>query len=100
VKKKYVAQIHGELKESEGSIKLPLAPDVGNNPRQKVDYENGKESHTDFRVLTESEHPDLYFKYKDQFPAIPALPHSLVELTPHTGRYFPVVCITSINLSD
>ena len=51
VQKRYVAVGHGIFDEDEGSIKLPLIADWPNRPRQKVDFENGKKAHTDFRVL-------------------------------------------------
>ena len=53
---------------SSGEITLPLAPDIQDRPRQKVDYTHGKESHTTYRVLDNVDG------------------HALVALTPHTGR--------------
>ena len=53
---------------SSGEITLPLAPDIQDRPRQKVDYTYGKESHTTYRVLDNVDG------------------HALVALTPHTGR--------------
>ena len=40
-----------ELGEDEGSISLPLSADWHNRPRQKVDYADGKEAVTLYRVL-------------------------------------------------
>ncbi|MBQ3555606.1 MAG: RNA pseudouridine synthase [Bacteroidales bacterium] len=51
VRKTYIALIEGEPKQSIGEISLPLAADYNNRPMQKVDYENGKEAITKYRVL-------------------------------------------------
>lgn len=51
-----------------GEIDLPLAPDVKDRPRQKVDHECGKSAHTSYRVL-------------DNVGG-----HALVALMPLTGR--------------
>ena len=53
---------------STGDITLPLAPDIQDRPRQRVDYDRGKSAHTTFRVLDNVDG------------------HALVALTPHTGR--------------
>ena len=53
VKKKYVAlleslPLRGDL---EGSIQLPIGPDLDNMPRRRVDWENGKEAVTRYEVM-------------------------------------------------
>lgn len=50
VEKTYIAVLDGELKVSSGTISLPLMPDYENRPLQKVDFENGKEAITQFKV--------------------------------------------------
>ena len=58
------------MPQAEGEIKLPLITDWPNRPRQKVDLEMGKPSHTRYRVLARDEGLDC----------------SRVELEPLTGR--------------
>lgn len=66
--KRYIARVYGKLKESQGSVDLPLICDWPNRPKQKVDFDSGKPSLTHYQVL--SEEPET----------------TLVELTPVTGR--------------
>lgn len=72
-KKSYIARVFGHIKEHEGSIELPLICDWPNRPKQKVDYENGKQSLTHYQVLA-------YNKLSTGGES------TLVELTPVTGR--------------
>lgn len=51
VEKRYIALISGVPKVSEGIINIPLIADIDNRPFQKVDYINGKESITEYKVL-------------------------------------------------
>lgn len=51
VKKTYTALLDGNVASDEGSISLPLSADWHNRPRQKVDYADGKEAVTLYRVL-------------------------------------------------
>ena len=51
VEKTYIAEVVGEVKEEEGTILLPLAPDYFDLPRQMVCQENGKPSKTIWKVL-------------------------------------------------
>ncbi len=37
-----------------GAITLPLSPDYDERPRQKVDFQQGKPSHTDYKVVNEN----------------------------------------------
>lgn len=50
VEKVYYAVLFGEVKSSEGTISLPLMPDIADRPRQKVDFEYGKPAITNFKV--------------------------------------------------
>ena len=49
--KSYVARVDGLVAEDRGLIDLPLATDWENKPRQRVDYENGRPSQTDWQVI-------------------------------------------------
>ena len=70
VEKRYVAVLDGELSKrpQEGEISLPLSPDYEHRPAQVVDFENGKEAVTKYRVV----------KIKGG--------KTLVEFYPQTGR--------------
>lgn len=50
-KKIYLARVWGEVAEDAGRVDLPLIVDWPNRPRQHVNYETGKPSVTDWRVL-------------------------------------------------
>ena len=52
IRKHYIAILDGVLKQQEGIINLPLLPDIYDRPRQKVDYENGKEAITEYEILS------------------------------------------------
>jgi tRNA pseudouridine32 synthase/23S rRNA pseudouridine746 synthase len=49
-KKSYVARVWGDIEADEGRIDLPLATDWEHKPRQRVDYERGRPSVTDWKV--------------------------------------------------
>ena len=68
VKKRYLAILDGKIKDSEGTIDLPLCPDISDRPRQKVDSEYGKKAITRYKVLENKNN------------------YTLVELYPLTGR--------------
>ena len=51
-KKSYVARVWGDVAGNEGRIELPLATDWENKPRQRVDWERGRMSITEWRVET------------------------------------------------
>ena len=68
VKKTYTALLEGYLKETEGTIDLPLQSDLLDRPRQKVDFETGKSSRTEWKVIE---------RRKGM---------TRIELTPITGR--------------
>jgi len=66
--KKYLALVHGALKEKQGEIKTKLARAKKNPTKQKVSAQEGKEAITEYKVLKE---------FKN---------FSLVEASPKTGR--------------
>lgn len=70
VEKRYVAVIEGQLAHDSGQVDLPLIVDWPNRPLHKVDFETGKPSLTDYRVLSYDT----------------ARHCSRIELTPQTGR--------------
>lgn len=70
VAKRYEALVHGVIDDDEGLIDLPLAADWPNRPRQRVDHERGRPSHTAWRVITRD----------------PAAQQSRLALEPRTGR--------------
>jgi tRNA pseudouridine32 synthase/23S rRNA pseudouridine746 synthase len=72
-KKTYLARVFGLIELNEGSVDLPLICDWPNRPKQKVDHENGKQSLTHYRVLSQTD-------------IVGEQASTLVELTPVTGR--------------
>ncbi|MCB1583422.1 MAG: RluA family pseudouridine synthase [Xanthomonadales bacterium] len=68
VKKRYIARVFGHLSDRQGEVNVPLICDWPNRPRQKVDFEHGKQALTYWRVLD----------FEKQT--------TLVELKPVTGR--------------
>ncbi len=69
-RKRYVAVVHGLLRDDTGRIDLPLAADWPNRPRQRIDPKNGRPARTNFRVLARDA----------------AAGTTRVELEPVTGR--------------
>jgi tRNA pseudouridine32 synthase/23S rRNA pseudouridine746 synthase len=53
--KRYIALLEGELSEEEGTISLPLRPDLDQRPLQIVDFVHGREAITEWRVLERRE---------------------------------------------
>ncbi len=51
VKKRYVAELDGEVSGDEGIIDLPLRGDIEDRPRQIVCHEHGKTSRTRWKVV-------------------------------------------------
>lgn len=51
IKKKYIALLDGVVESDAGDILLPLAPDLSDRPRQRVDYSNGKPAATHYEVI-------------------------------------------------
>lgn len=70
VSKRYIAIVYGKIPFSKGIINLPLICDWENRPKQRVDYEVGKEAITYFEVDENYQHDS----------------RSRVILTPQTGR--------------
>ena len=68
VSKTYLALLNGVPPKQNGTIVLPLRPDLDDRPRQVVDMNNGKQAITKYRVL----------EYRGD--------RTLVEFTPCTGR--------------
>ena len=72
-KKSYIARVFGKAAEIEGSVDLPLICDWPNRPKQMVDHDNGKQSLTNYSVLSYST-----LSSGDE--------STLIELRPVTGR--------------
>jgi tRNA pseudouridine32 synthase / 23S rRNA pseudouridine746 synthase len=49
--KTYTAVVSGLLKSDEGTIDLPIAPDMENRPKYKICHATGKKSVTEYRVI-------------------------------------------------
>ncbi|HEV7293475.1 MAG TPA: pseudouridine synthase [Devosia sp.] len=47
----YVARVAGRMEADSGLVDLPLATDWENKPRQRVDYERGRPSQTEWTVM-------------------------------------------------
>ncbi len=52
IRKRYIAIVDGEISSPSGSISLPLILDPNDRPRQRVDYEQGKEAFTHYKLLS------------------------------------------------
>ncbi|KMN35946.1 pseudouridine synthase [Chromobacterium aquaticum] len=70
VDKRYLAVVDGIVEQNSGTIDLPLIIDWPNRPRQKVDFEHGKQAITHYRVVLRDSQRQC----------------SRVELEPETGR--------------
>lgn len=51
-RKTYIARVWGEVEPDSGTINLPLKADWPNRPRQMVNFESGKQSVTDWEVIS------------------------------------------------
>ncbi len=51
INKRYIALLDGIVTQDEGVIDLPIRPDVEDRPRQRVDYEHGKQAVTRYHLL-------------------------------------------------
>lgn len=51
VKKRYIALLDGLIAEDEGTIELPLRPDIDDRPRQLVCFDHGKPARTTWKVI-------------------------------------------------
>lgn len=72
IHKRYIAILEGHLECDKGVVDLPLIADYLDRPRQKVNFESGKPSITEYEALGE-------FKEKGRV-------FTKVALYPHTGR--------------
>jgi tRNA pseudouridine32 synthase/23S rRNA pseudouridine746 synthase len=68
IHKVYLARVWGVPKDTKGSINLPLITDWPNRPRQKIDFSRGKPALTHYQLIISNGQ------------------HSLLQLTPVTGR--------------
>ncbi|MGM9804684.1 MAG: pseudouridine synthase [Muribaculaceae bacterium] len=68
ITKTYEALLQGNVPQSQGTITLPLSPNINDRPRQMVDHEHGKNAVTSYRVM--------------------AVDNGItrIEFSPHTGR--------------
>lgn len=76
--KRYIALLERKPDSEQGTISLPLSPDVADRPRQMVDYRHGKQALTHYRLCTTPSTP-----MRRQFLTVG---DNLVELSPLTGR--------------
>ncbi len=65
IKKRYLAELTGRLKEKQGSINLPLRVDLDNRPRQLVCFEHGKDAYTRWEYLREKDGNTLVYFYPE-----------------------------------
>lgn len=72
VKKEYEALLEGRLENREGRIEAPMRLDIDNRPYQIIDFKDGKNAITDYKVLS--------YEWKD------GLLCSRVRFYPLTGR--------------
>jgi tRNA pseudouridine32 synthase / 23S rRNA pseudouridine746 synthase len=57
VRKTYIAILHGHLADNSGVIEFPIAKDPENFPLQKICYDTGKKSVTQYQVIERLENP-------------------------------------------
>ncbi|MGN0225913.1 MAG: RluA family pseudouridine synthase [Prevotella sp.] len=76
--KRYIALLERKPDSEQGTISLPLSPDMADRPRQMVDYRHGKQAVTHYRLCTSPSTP-----MRRQFLSVG---YNLVELYPLTGR--------------
>ena len=76
--KRYIALLERKPDSEQGTISLPLSPDMADRPRQMVDYRHGKQALTLYRLSTSPSTP-----MRRQFLTVG---DNLVELSPLTGR--------------
>lgn len=72
IRKEYTALLEGKIEKKSGRISLPHRLDTERRPYQVVDYENGKESITDYEILS--------------WESRNSMPVTRVRFLPHTGR--------------
>ena len=76
--KRYIALLERKPDSEQGTISLPLSPDMADRPRQMVDYRHGKQALTHYRLCTSPSTP-----MRRQFLTVG---DNLLELSPLTGR--------------
>lgn len=76
--KRYIALLERKPDSEQGTISLPLSPDMADRPRQMVDNRHGKQALTHYRLCTSPSTP-----MRRQFLSVG---DNLVELSPLTGR--------------
>lgn len=87
IKKRYVARLDGELKESGGVIDLPLRVDLDDRPRQLVCYEYGKHARTEWELIeVKNGYSDVYF-----YPVTGRTHQLRVHAAHPTGLGMPIV---------
>ena len=61
VHKTYEAILSQPIQPGSGKLKLPIGRDTENPPKQTVDFQQGKPSHTAFKQLEAGKHPRVQF---------------------------------------
>lgn len=102
----YIAKVAGIVDKNLEKVDVPMCADPDNRPIQKVDLINGKPSLTMVRVIDDpveyAQNEALFvdlgsssstesYKATDGSQLEPLTSTSLVELRPHTGRYYIAV---------
>ncbi len=67
-KKTYIARVFGVMKDDEGQVDEPIFTDWVNRPKQKIDYENGRNAVTNWQIINKEKNA------------------TRVQLNPITGR--------------
>lgn len=52
INKQYIAEVRGVLSEQQGIIDIPMRGDPDDRPKQIIDYQQGKASTTEWRVIS------------------------------------------------
>jgi len=84
IKKRYAALLDGDVTCNHGYIRLPLRPDPLDRPRQTVDYSNGKEAITEYKLIGKCQVSALSGVIDTSNAKSETA--SFVRLYPHTGR--------------
>lgn len=87
IRKRYIALLDGRIPQGEGTIDLPLRPDLLDRPRQQVDPVQGKPALTAYRVLEQTgEYTRVAF-----FPATGRTHQLRVHAAHCCGLHAPIV---------
>ena len=87
IDKTYIALLDGTLKDDSGIIDLPLRTDIDDRPRQLVDFDYGKPSQTEYKVLSRENG-----KTRIQFHPITGRTHQLRVHAAHSlGLNMPIL---------